>query len=200
MIDPASSASAQTSWISAADVVKGLAASVLPLLSTVITLVAASARERSIPSKRARTIDEATKRTAFWDSWLKASLTTNAGEDLPHFRAKVYEELKAIAATVTLAFEVRIEDPAAAALAANAVAFESDHSSLSRFRRWFLLYKPYRGSGWAGKVFFYFYLLGAAVIAVASVVRGQIHAAEGIAGVAAILMALVFRYVAISLE
>ena len=125
------------------------------------------ARERNSSSTLARTVEEATKKTAFRENWLRAALAATPEADISHFRAKVHEELIAIAATVTTASRGAEENTAASA--SKAISYETHRKSLPRFRRWFLLYRPSQSFGWAMRAFFYTYFSMAFIIPAISV-------------------------------
>ena len=55
------------------DVKKGLIAGAFGLAGTLIPVALSWSRDRDAASTRQRKIDEATKRVAFWDQWLKLS-------------------------------------------------------------------------------------------------------------------------------
>jgi len=55
------------------DVKKGLIAGAFGLAGTLIPVVLSWSRDRDAASTRQRKIDEATKRIAFWEQWLKLS-------------------------------------------------------------------------------------------------------------------------------
>jgi len=145
------------------EVMRSLIPGALGLAGTLISIVFSWAKELNASAQRMRALDEATRRTAFWDAWLKAHLATSeANEDVEMLKSRVRAELSAAASPVEEAYRQR------AALVhpgnVDRAAYQDFRRSLSRSRRWLLLYKPPRALAWVPRLFFYGSLVEALAI------------------------------------
>jgi hypothetical protein len=138
------------------DVVKGLVVGSLALLGSLATLLVTWLRDRDAIAIRSKRIEDATKRVAFWDGWLRAIEPLTPDSEKLLQKEHVYRQL--------LAASAQIEDLFATTdrLRARVKAyreFEKYRNNLPWFRRWFLLYKPPTVRAWIGRIILYAYTL-----------------------------------------
>jgi hypothetical protein len=134
------------------DVKKGLIAGAFGLAGTLIPVVLSWSRDRDVASTRQRKIDEATKRVAFWDQWLKLCSQVES-PDCKTAAERVHKEL-------ALLGEIIQND---SLLAHNQIstqqekssAFTKQISTMPAWRRIFLLYWPERSLAWFPRLLFY---------------------------------------------
>jgi hypothetical protein len=129
-----------------------LATVALGLIGTLLSVSAAWAKDLNATAKRLRVLEDAMKRAQFWDTWSKALATVDPESNTEDLRARVKAEILAAADSVQVAFR---KPPAKVSPGTP----PAQVSSLSRFRRWFLLYKPSRPRAWVPRIFFYYYVL-----------------------------------------
>jgi hypothetical protein len=134
------------------------------LVGTLVTVIATWAKDLNASAQRIRTLDEATKRAAFWDTWSKAMAAADPEANQATFTFKVKNEVLAAADSVEKAFHVLAVQQATDAN----VLREHEHSldSISRVRRWLLLYRPPRVRAWIPRTFFYFYVIETPLLAI----------------------------------
>jgi hypothetical protein len=139
------------------DLVKGLAGGVLGLVGTIATVVVGSLKDRDITTKRAQQLDEATKRLAFWEAWLKVVGLLDFEQEGVAWKEQAKGEILSASNAVQLLFK-----PLAAAKVKEGEA-EAPHAlSMPKWRRWLLLYWPPKGKGvrsFVPRVLFYIYAI-----------------------------------------
>jgi hypothetical protein len=133
-----------------------LATLAIGLIGTLVSLSAAWAKDLNATAQRMRVLEDATKRALFWDTWSKALATVDPEANTADLRAQLKAEILAAAEPVHQLFR---KPPANAPRVTSLAGYLSFRSSLSRFRRWLLLYKPPRGRAWVPRIFFYYYLM-----------------------------------------
>jgi len=127
------------------------------LVGTLVTVIATWAKDLNASAHRIRTLDEATKRAAFWDTWSKALAAADPEASSAALTFKVRTEVLAAAESVEKAFHALALQQASEARALQ--ERQRSRDSVSRFRRWFLLYKPPRARAWIPRTFFYLYVV-----------------------------------------
>lgn len=133
-----------------------LATVAIGLIGTLVSLSAAWAKDLNATAQRIRVLEDAMKRAQFWDTWSKALATVDPEANTADLKAQLKAEILAAAEPVQLLFR---KPPENAPRLAGLAEFLSFRSSLSRFRRWLLLYKPPRGRAWVPRIFFYYYVM-----------------------------------------
>jgi hypothetical protein len=141
------------------DVQKGLIAGAFGLVGTLVPAVISWSHDRSADSARTRTLEEATKRLAFWEQWLKLSAqVAEPGDTTP---ARLKQEL-------ALLSEIIQKDSVLAhsqqKLRSRSTEFQNKVDDLSVWRRLLLLYAPARSAAWLPRLFFYAGLAFALII------------------------------------
>lgn len=131
--------------------------SAIGLLGTLVTVAVTLAKDLGASAQRVRTLDEATKRATFWDTWSKALAAVDPEASPAALRSKVKVEVLAAAESVEKAFDVLAAQRASDGQALR--EHQRSQGSTSWFRRWFLLYKPPRARAWIPRVFFYLYVM-----------------------------------------
>ncbi len=129
---------------------------VIGLVGTLVTVIATWAKDLNASAHRIRTLDEATKRAVFWDTWSKALAAADPQASQATLTSKVKTEVLAAAETVEKAFHVLAVQQASEAHAIQ--EHQRSQDSIPRLRRWLLLYKPPRARAWIPRIFFYIYL------------------------------------------
>ncbi len=137
---------------------------VIGLVGTLVTVIATWAKDLNSSAHRIRTLDEATKRAVFWDTWSKALAAADPEASLATLTSKVKTEVLAAAESVEKAFHVLAVQQASEAHAIQ--EHQRSRDSIPRLRRWLLLYKPPRARAWIPRIFFYIYLLLHAVLSI----------------------------------
>ena len=143
------------------DVQKGLVAGAFGLIGTLIPAAVAWSRDRDAASARIRKLDEATKKVAFWEQWLKLSTQTCDPANLDSV-ARVQKELSLLAEM--------LENDSVVAQAAmikqrgKSTEFQQKVHSMPYWRRLLLLYKPARSLAWFPRLFFFSGLILAFVL------------------------------------
>ena len=143
------------------DVQKGLVAGAFGLVGTLIPAAVAWSRDRDAASARIRKLDEATKKVAFWEQWLKLSTQTCDPANLDSV-ARVQKELSLLAEM--------LENDSVGAQAAmikqrgKSTEFQQKVHSMPYWRRLLLLYKPARSLAWFPRLFFFSGLILAFVL------------------------------------
>jgi hypothetical protein len=133
-----------------------LATVAIGLVGTLVSLSAAWAKDLNATAQRIRVLEDAMKRAQFWDTWSKALATVDPEANTADLKAQLKAEILASAEPVQQLFH---KTPANTPSLAGLADYLSFRSSLSRFRRWLLLYKPPRGRAWVPRIFFYYYLM-----------------------------------------
>ena len=142
------------------DVQKALVAGAFGLVGTLIPAAISWSHDRSAVSARNRTLEEATKRLAFWEQWLKvASQVTLPGDPTPD---QLNQEL-------ILLREIVQKDSFVAhreliKLQGKTSEFQNKLGELSLWRRMLLLYQPPRATAWFPRIFFYLGLFAILII------------------------------------
>jgi hypothetical protein len=143
------------------DVQKGMVAGAFGLVGTFIPAAVAWSRDRDAASARIRKLDEATKKVAFWEQWLKLSTQTCDPANLDSV-ARVQKEL-------TLLAEMLENDSVVAQAAmikqrGKSTEFQQKVHAMPYWRRFLLLYKPARSLAWFPRLFFFGGLLLALIL------------------------------------
>jgi hypothetical protein len=138
------------------DVKKGLIAGAFGLAGTLIPVVLSWSRDRDAASTRQRKIDEATKRVAFWDQWLKLSsqVETPAGQTAAQRVQKELAILGDIIESDSLLAHTQISRQQE-----KTSKFTQRVNVLPAWRRLFLFYRPERSLAWFPRLLFYAGLL-----------------------------------------
>ena len=165
---------------------------VIGLVGTLVTALATWARDLNSTAQRIRTLDEATKRAAFWDTWYKAMSAADPQLNASELASKVRTEIAAAAESVEKAFCVLAVQRASEAQQAS--QHQRAQHSVSRVRRWLLLYKPPRARAWIPRLFFYLYLVYTPFFPFIGPRKEPSEAAVGVLG--GVLMIIIFRALA----
>jgi hypothetical protein len=142
--------------LSDADVKKGLIAGVFGLVGTLIPVALSWSRDRDVATTRQRRIDEATKRVAFWDQWLKlySQVESPSGETAAQRVQKELTMLGEIIENDSLIAHAQISK-----LEEKTSRFTQQINTLPAWRRLLLFYKPERSLAWFPRLLFYFGVL-----------------------------------------
>jgi hypothetical protein len=134
------------------DVKKGLIAGAFGLAGTLIPVVLSWSRDRDAASTRQRKIDEATKRVAFWDQWLKlySQVESPSGETAAQRVQKELALLGDIIESDSLLAHTQISRQQE-----KTSKFTERVSTLPAWRRVLLLYRPERSLAWFPRLLFY---------------------------------------------
>jgi hypothetical protein len=134
------------------DVKKGLIAGAFGLAGTLIPVVLSWSRDRDAASTRQRKIDEATKRVAFWDQWLKLSsqVESPSGQTAAQRVQKELAMLGDIIESDSLLAHTQISRQQE-----KTSKFTKRVSVLPVWRRLLLLYWPERSLAWFPRFLFY---------------------------------------------
>lgn len=135
---------------------------VVGLVCMMLTGIATWVKDLNSHGRRLRTLDEATKRVAFWDAWSKSLAAIDSQQNPQTLAEKVKLEVIAAAESVERAFHSLAMEQAKEVSARQ--THERTLSTISQLRRWFLLYKPVRWFAWIPRVFFYIYALEAPLL------------------------------------
>lgn len=140
------------SLFSDADVKKGLIAGAFGLAGTLIPVALSWSRDRDAASTRQRRIDEATKRVAFWDQWLKLSsqVESPSGQTAVQRVQKELAILGEIIENDSLLTHTQISRQQE-----KTSKFTKRVSILPVWRRLLLLYWPERSLAWFPRFLFY---------------------------------------------
>jgi hypothetical protein len=134
------------------DVQRGLVAGAFGLVGTLVPAVISWSHDRDAASARLRKLDEATKKVAFWEQWLKLS-TQICGPDDGDCIARVRKELALLAELLendsTLAQADMVKQRG------RSTEFQEKVHAMSTWRRLLLLYKPARALAWVPRLFFF---------------------------------------------
>jgi len=138
------------------DVKKGLIAGAFGLAGTLIPVVLSWSRDRDAASTRQRKIDEATKRVAFWDQWLKLSsqVESPSGKTAAQRVQKELAMLGDIIESDSLLAHTQISRQQE-----KTSKFTERINILPAWRRILLLYWPERSLAWFPRLLFYAGLL-----------------------------------------
>ena len=179
------------------EVQQGLVVGVFGLMGTLIPAALAWSRERGAASSRVRRLEEATKRVAFWDQWLKLS-TQLPTACSPEITDRVRNEL------TMLCSMIESDSFVAHAVASNQQAQTTEFTrkihAMPIWRRVFLLYKPERSLAYFPRFMFF---LGIFTTALVLLLQGSTQDnKEGFYLILFLLAAwiLVFRYLSRWLE
>lgn len=133
------------------DVQKALIAGAFGLVGTVIPAAVSWSHDRSATSARNRTLEEATRRLAFWEQWIKLSIQVPLpGEPVTPQLQQELQMLREIVQKDSLfahAQQMRLHS--------RSTAFQSRLGDLSLWRRLLLFYRPARPTAWFPRIFFY---------------------------------------------
>lgn len=184
------------------DVKKGLIAGAFGLAGTLIPVALSWSRDRDAASTRQRKIDEATKRVAFWDQWLKlySQVESPSGETAAQRVQKELALLGDIIENDSLLAHTQISRQQE-----KTSRFTERVSTLSAWRRLFLLYRPERSLAWFPRLLFYAGLLSIVLflaVGFSEFGKGNSSAVGGlfIFEFMAIVWCTVFRYLSRFLE
>ena len=139
-----------------ADVKKGLIVGAFGLVGTLIPVALSWSRDRDVATTRQRRIDEATKRVAFWDQWLKlySQVESPSGETAAQRVQKELTMLGEIIENDSLVAHAQISK-----LEEKTSKFTQQINTLPGWRRLLLFYKPERSLAWFPRLLFYFGVL-----------------------------------------
>jgi hypothetical protein len=140
------------SFFSDADVKKGLVAGAFGLLGTLLPVVLSWSRDRDAASTRQRKIDEATKRIAFWEQWLKLSCQVET-PDGQACAQRVQKELAMLGDIIER--DSLLAHTQSSKLQEKTSKFTEHVNVLPAWRRIFLFYKPERSLAWFPRLLFY---------------------------------------------
>ena len=134
------------------DVQKGLVAGAFGLVGTLVPVFLSWSHDRDASSARMRKLDEAVKKIAFWEQWLKLSNQICDPDNQTHV-VRVQKELTQLAEVLEAdsAF-VQIE---MAKQHGRSSAFHQKVQALPFWSRLFLFYRPARSLAWFPRLFFY---------------------------------------------
>jgi hypothetical protein len=134
------------------DVKKGLIAGAFGLAGTLIPVVLSWSRDRDAASTRQRKIDEATKRVAFWDQWLKLSsqIEPPGGQTANQRVQKELAMLGDIIESDSLLAHTQISTQQE-----KTSKFARQVNVLPAWRRLLLFYRPERSLAWFPRLLFY---------------------------------------------
>jgi hypothetical protein len=190
------------SLFSDADVKKGLIAGAFGLAGTLIPVALSWSRDRDAASTRQRRIDEATKRVAFWDQWLKLSSQV----DSPSGQTAVQRVQKELA----ILGEIIEND---SLLAHTQISRQQENTSrfverinvLSRWRKILLLYRPERSLAWFPRLLFYAGLMSMILFVAVQISEFSKSDSSAVGGLflfefMALVWCVVFRYLSRFLE
>jgi hypothetical protein len=134
------------------DLSKILTAAIAGLAGTLIPAFVAWRHERDANAARMRKLDEAIKRVAFWDQWLRVSVQLSSPADIERLH-KIERELTALG----LILETDAELFSKKITVQRNVVAEFHHTihALPSWRRALLLYAPERTLAWFPRILFY---------------------------------------------
>jgi hypothetical protein len=142
------------------DVQKGLIAGAFGLVGTLVPAVISWNHDRSAVSARARTLEDATKRLAFWEQWLKLSAQvagpgeTTTSEQLQRELVRLGEIIQKDSVLTHAQQNMRTKSS----------EFINKLDDLPMWRRALLLYRPARSAAWFPRIFFFIGLLSSLII------------------------------------
>ncbi len=134
------------------DVQKGLIAGAFGLAGTLIPAVVAWSHDRDAASARLHKLDEASKKVAFWEQWLKLS-TQICDPGNRDSIERVQKELGLLAEI--LESDSRVAQAEMLKQHGKSTEFEKKVQSIPFWRRFLLLYKPARSLAWFPRLFFF---------------------------------------------
>ena len=134
------------------DVKKGLIAGAFGLAGTLVPVVLSWSRDRDAASTRQRKIDEATKRVAFWDQWLKlySQVESPSGQTAAQ---RVQKELALLGDIIER--DSFLAHTQISTQQEKTSKFTEQVSTLPAWRRLLLLYRPERSLAWFPRLLFY---------------------------------------------
>jgi hypothetical protein len=136
------------------DVQKALIAGAFGLVGTLVPAVISWSHDRSAVSARSRTLEDATKRLAFWEQWLKlSSQVASPGDTTPE---QVQRELVRLSEIIQ---KDSVLEHAQQNARSKSTAFQNKVDELSLWRKILLFYSPARPAAWFPRFFFYIGLI-----------------------------------------
>jgi hypothetical protein len=181
------------------DVKRGLIAGAFGLAGTLIPVVLSWSRDRDAASTRQRKIDEATKRVAFWDQWLKLSsqFESTSGQRVQKELAMLGDIIESDSLLAHTQISRQQEKTS---------KFTERVSTLPAWRRLLLLYRPERSLAWFPRLLFYSGLLSIVLFIAVQFSEFREHNSSSALGglfifeFMAIVWCTVFRYLSRFLE
>jgi hypothetical protein len=143
------------------DVQKGLIAGAFGLAGTLIPAIVSWSHDRDAASARLRKLDEATKKVAFWEQWLKLS-TQICDPGNRDSIDRVQKELALLAEI--LESDSRVAQAEMLKQHGKSTAFQKKVQIMPFWRRFLLLYKPARSLAWFPRLFFFIGLFFAIIL------------------------------------
>jgi hypothetical protein len=141
------------------DVEKALIAGAFGLVGTLVPAVISWSHDRSAVSARSRTLEDATKRLAFWEQWLKlSSQVAVPGDTTPE---QVQRELARLSEIIQ---KDSVLAHAQQGARSKSTAFQNKVDDLSLWRKVLLFYSPARPAAWFPRIFFYSGLICALIL------------------------------------
>jgi hypothetical protein len=134
------------------DVKKGLIAGAFGLAGTLIPVALSWSRDRDVASTRQRKIDEATKRVAFWDQWLKLCSQVES-PDCQTASQRVHKELALLGDIIQS--DSLLAHTQLSTQQEKSSAFTHQVNTLPAWRRILLFYTPERSLAWFPRLLFY---------------------------------------------
>jgi hypothetical protein len=134
------------------DVKRGLIAGAFGLAGTLIPVVLSWSRDRDAASSRQRKIDEATKRIAFWEQWLKLSAQVES-PDGQGCAQRVQKELAMLGDIIER--DSLLAHTQSSKLQEKTSKFTEHINVLPAWRRLLLFYRPERSLAWFPRLLFY---------------------------------------------
>ena len=179
------------------DVERGLVAGAFGLAGTLIPAALAWSRDRDVASSRMRKLDEATRRIAFWEQWLKVSTQIADPSDLTCVQ-RVRKELALLgdileSDSLTVHAQMSTQQGIAS-------EYKKTVHSLSLWRRLLLLYPPERSLAWFPRLLFYIGLFSLIVFSVFQISDRSNVEGFVIVEFMTIVWIVVFRYLSVWLE
>ena len=134
------------------EVEQGLVAGAFGLIGTLVPVVLTWTRERDVASARMRKLDEATRRVAFWDQWLKLSgqIPDMSSQSAVELVRRELAVLSAIIQNDSLAVHEQL-----ATQQHRTTEFTGRVHALGALRRALLFYRPERSLAWFPRFLFY---------------------------------------------
>jgi hypothetical protein len=184
------------------DVKKGLIAGAFGLIGTLFPVVLSWSRDRDAASTRHHKIDEATKRVAFWDQWLKlySQLESPSGQTASQ---RVQKELALLGDIIEN--DSLIAHTQSSRQQEKTSQFTERIISLPAWRRFFLLYRPERSLAWFPRLLFYSGLLSIILFIAVQFTESKAGNTSAVGGLfifefMAVVWCTVFRYLSRFLE
>ena len=131
---------------------KIIEAAVAGLVGTLIPAFIAWSHDRDANAARMRKLDEAIKRVAFWDAWLKVSVQLSTTSDVERMR-KIEQEMAALGHALEMDSQAFQQEVAQQQTVVK--KFAQTRHALPAWRRALLLYAPKRMLAWFPRLLFY---------------------------------------------